>query len=245
MLNQTLECLNPSINRRLITSSVLTLSIAIAPATLARYVSPPHPTSPRIPTQSTGTRGGCEALAGLPLTLLAPKKQVGQTVSLHPTFVWFVPDTKPLPLEFRLFEVGPNEQLKLTKKIAISSSPGIMKLSLPENEPSLAVGSRYLWQVAIFCNPNHPSTASVAKAEFLVVETPAALRQALATTSNPSQRREIYANAGLWYDALSEALETATSSKLGKAVSSLLEDLAQLEEPEQSMYLRQIARGGS
>ena len=122
-----------------------------------------------------------------------------------------------------------------------------MKLTLPEDKPSLTLGERYLWQVAILCDSNHPSSDLIARAEIEVVQVPLALKRALAT-KNRFEMAEVYAEAGLWYDALSEALGSAKDARLGKVASSLLEDLAKLEEPKatqiessQSENLRQIA----
>jgi len=53
-----------------------------------------------------------------------------------------------------------------------------MKLSCCRRKPGLAVGQKYLWQVAILCDPNYPSDL-VAKAEIEVVEMSPALKTAL------------------------------------------------------------------
>ncbi|HAX75247.1 MAG TPA: hypothetical protein DCY88_05275 [Cyanobacteria bacterium UBA11372] len=213
---------------------------AIAPV-LAAYNPPPDQPPPRGNTSSSAPRGGCASSQGLPLTVLAPLKHVGQTASVRPMFAWFVPDTKPFPLEFKLFELTGNNTFKLVEKVDLQSSSGIMKLSLPENKPGLAVGQRYLWQIALKCDSNHPSTWVVSRAQIEVVEMPSNLRTVLSTTKNPLEISDLYARAGLWYDALSEALKAVEGSRLGEVASTLLEDLAKLEEPQQSANLRQIA----
>lgn len=248
-MTQILWLLNKRIDSRLVTSCVLSLSMAVTPPALAEYKPPPDQRPPSGYTTSTGPRGGCEGSGGTSLTVLAPQKHVGQTASVHPTFAWFVPDSKPLPMEFALYKYGPDSRPKLAHKLELKSSPGIMKLSFPKDKPALAVGQRYLWQVAILCDPNHPSSDLVAKAEIEVVEMPPTLKRALSTRMDRHEIIDLYAKAGLWYDALSEALETAENSRLGEVASTLLEDLAKLEEPEatqvgsrQSANLRQIVR---
>lgn len=236
------------IDSRLVASCVTSLLLAQGQAALAGYDPPPEQRPPSGYTTSSGTRGGCSGSEGLPLTVLAPEKHVGQTVSVHPTFAWFVPDFKPKPLEFTLHEYGSDGKPKPVQKIGLQSSPGIMKLSLPEDKPGLVRGKRYLWQVAILCNPNYPSSDVVANAEIEVVEMPPPLKRQLSTTSDRLEMANLYTRAGLWYDALREAIGSAEDSRLGEVASTLLKELASLEEQEatrseseHSETLRQIA----
>ena len=250
MKTYTLWLFNKRINSRLLPSLVTSLLLAVTPPALAGYQPPPGQRSPSGYTSTTGPRGGCEETGGTSLTVLAPQHHVGQTASTHPTFAWFVPDSKPFPLEFTLYEFNSGRGPKLVQKISLQSSPGIIKLSLPQNKPGLAIGQRYLWQVAILCNPNYPSSDLVAKAEIEVVKMSPALKSALSTkTTRYEEIVDIYAKAGLWYDALREALGPAEDGGLRKVTSTLLEDLAKFEEIEatqvesrQSTNLRQIAK---
>ncbi len=248
MTNQLLYFLNKCIGSKLVNSFVLCLSIVITQAALAEYQPPPDQRPPGGYTSTTGPRGGCEASQGTSLTVLAPQRHVGRTVSTHPTFAWFVPDIKPFALEFTLYELNPGSVLKLAQKISLQSSPGIMQLSLPKDKPGLAVGQRYLWQVAMICDHNHPSSDLVAKAEIEVVEMPPDLKRTLFTEMDRLKIADLHAEAGLWYDALHAALEPTKDSRLGEVASTLLENLAKLEEPEaaqiesaQSSNLRRIA----
>lgn len=249
MMTKLQSLLKKCIDSRLVTSCVTTLLLSVPQAALAGYAPPPDQRPPSGQTTSSGTRGGCSGSEGLPLTVLAPQKHVGQTASVHPTFAWFVPIS--IPMEFTLHEYGSDAKLKVVHKISLQSSPGIMKLSLPEDKPGLVRGKRYLWQVAILCDRNHPSKDLVANAEIEVVETPPALKRQLSTTMDRLEIANLYARAGLWYEALREALGSAEDSRLGEAASSLLEDLAKLEEPEGTQVksthsgdLRQIAAKG-
>lgn len=248
MIIQILWLLNKRIYSRLLTSCVLSLSLAVTPA-VAEYEPPADQRSPSGYTSTTGSRGGCEASEGTPLTLLAPQRHIGQTASTHPTFAWFIPDSRPFAMEFTLYEYGSDSRPKLAHKLELKSSPGIMKLSLPQNKPGLVRGQRYLWQVAILCDPNYPSSDLVAKAEIEVVEMPPSLNRTLFTKMADHEMADLYAKAGLWYDALSEALGPAEDSRLRKVASTLLEDIAKLEESKaiqvesrHSENLRQIAR---
>lgn len=228
MVTSVLWLLNRCITSTLVTSCIL-ISLSGARVALAEYKPPADQRPPGDYTSTTGSRGGC-AGGGAPLKVLAPQKHVGQTTSTHPTFAWLIPDSISLPMEFTLYEYGSNLSLKVAQRVAMQSSAGIMKFSVPKAQPGLTVGKRYLWQVAILCNPNYPSGDLVAKAEIEVVEVPSALRRALATEAEHLKIAELYAKAGLWYDALGAALNSEVGS--GEFTTTLLADLAKLEQPE-------------
>ncbi|MFB2876388.1 DUF928 domain-containing protein [Floridanema aerugineum] len=251
---------------RVLSACFLTILLSVQSAAYAEYKEPSSQRAPGGRTDSSGSRGGCSGVAQLPLTTLAPQKHIGQTVSSHPTFAWFVPDSPEIKMEyleqavspyptlawflpvspqykteFSLYEYSSNGTINLIKKIELKSSPGINKLSLPKDTPGLTVGKTYLWQIAVICNENYPSSDLVKKAEIEVVELPSNVKMSLDAVKNPLQRADIYANAGLWYDALGEALTADANSQSGKTVASLLENLAQIENAEKSNDLRQIA----
>lgn len=232
------------IHSHLLTGCALGCVLVTTPA-MAEYQPPTDQKPPSSYTQSAGPRGGCEVAEEAGLTALAPQNHVGQTTLSHPTFAWFVPDSNSLPLEFALYKYTPTGNVQLAYKTRLRTTLGIMKLSLPKNYPGLVLG-RYIWQVAMLCNPNHPSSDMVAKAEIERVEMLPILAKKLPQTRDRAAKVELYAQAGLWYDALAEALWEAS---LKSEAASLLEDLARLESPEttaatnqQGKYLRQIAR---
>ncbi|NEP00178.1 MAG: DUF928 domain-containing protein [Symploca sp. SIO2E9] len=180
---------------------------------------------------------GCQT-GEIPLTLLASLNYVGQTISTHPTLAWFVPDSEPFDLEFRLYEYGLDGNLKqVGNEILLKSSPGIMTLSpIEPDTPGLSVGKKHLWQVTIICNPNDPSQDLLAAAQFRVVDKPLTFSRNIENLTN-LEKVDFYAQEGLWYDALSEALKLSEDSKLGDVGSVLLESLAKWEEPEATQQL--------
>jgi hypothetical protein len=170
-----------------------------------------------------GRRGGCTGDAEISLTALAPQSHVGQTASTHPTFAWFVPDAQPIEIIFQVYEYGSNGSRDVIQEIPLQSSPGIMTLSLPKDEPGLSVGQRYGWRVVLLCNPNSPSSALVAGADIDVVSLPATFSDSL----DPLEKAKQYAEAGLWYDALAEVLASGKEASI--LLEDLLKDLAELE----------------
>lgn len=246
MLTKATGLLNKRITSRLLTMGVLVYSLVLCNAVVAEYIPPGDQKPPTSRTTGTVTRtGGCRKDKQATLTVLAPQKHTGQTVSSHPTFAWFVPDTESYPLEFRLYRYKANGDRTIIRKVRLQSQRGIMSFSLPLDTPPLVAGQRYNWQVILLCNPNRPSSALVAGADLDVVAMPNNLATTLATANNLQQKVNVYANAGLWYDALSTAL-TATTNKASQRLElELLEELANLEdasEPHTTEYTTRIRR---
>ncbi|OKH38051.1 hypothetical protein NIES2119_10835 [[Phormidium ambiguum] IAM M-71] len=226
---------------RLLSICILTLFVSIASAAFAGYNPSSDQRQPRDNTASTGGRGGCSGRSKETLIALAPQQYIGQTVSLRPTFTWFVPDSQSYKMEFALYEYTSGNNKKLLKKIELNSSPGIMKLSLPESIPDLMVGKTYFWQVAVLCNEGYPSSDLITRAELEVVPLPTNVKTSLDTVKDPLQRSDIYANSGFWYDALSEALTADNTPQSRATISTLLEELANFESAEVSRELVKVA----
>lgn len=132
-----------------------------------------------------------------------------------------------------IYEWVPSGKPKEVRKISLQSSPGIMKLSpFSENELGLQPGKEYLLQVVIHCDPDNPSGDLVDEASIEVVKMPAAVQSKLNRAVNSVEKAKIYAEAGLWYDALNEALKLAQASKLEEVGSTLLKDFAKWEAPK-------------
>lgn len=215
--------LKPRQQHALIASLVLTLSISIAPMALAKYHPPKRPSAPKV-TRPGASRGGCDPNTSVGLTPLVPFSHIGQTSSQRPTFTWFVPDRTSHPLQFRLFKSN-GQPLYRTE---MQSQPGIMQVSLPQNQRELTTGQVYRWQVVLVCNPSTPLSNVVATADIEVVKPIARLQTQLATTQTPQQRIDLYAVSGLWYDALAEALKSPNSQN-SSPVLELLDSLASSE----------------
>lgn len=223
----------------LIASLILTLSIGIAPVALAKYRPPPKPSAPKGTRPWISRGGSCDGNAAGKLTPLVPLSHVGQTSSQRPTFVWFVPDRTPHPLQFRLLKSNG----KFLYRTEMQSQPGMMQFSLPQNQPELATGQVYRWQVVLVCDPQVPLSNVVVAAKIEVVKPAASLQTQLAAAPTPQQQSDLYAEAGLWYDAITAALKVSETAQNQSAVLDLLDSLASSEaQPlkDWSDRLRQI-----
>ncbi|MBE9044692.1 DUF928 domain-containing protein [Pleurocapsales cyanobacterium LEGE 10410] len=212
----------------------------MAKPVLAEYKKPTNQSNDAPSSQSTGiaaTRGTCNSADNktkansATLTTLAPYGHVGQSTATNPTFVWYVPDRESYPVEFWLYESDPasysgkGEQVYQTR---LSSSSGIMTHSLP-TEVSLVPGRTYVWQVAIICNPNSPSQSLVVNNRVKIVEVDPATTSQLNNAENPVTKADVYAQSGLWYDALAE-VALLEDPQAENATIKLISQLAEIEE---------------
>ncbi|WP_333451990.1 DUF928 domain-containing protein [Microcoleus sp. K5-D4] len=222
-----------------IASLMLSISFWVAPVALAKYTPPQNPSKPKETGTNTTRSSSCEGNSSARLTALVPFSHVGVTISGHPTFTWFVPDSPPRPLQFRLF----TRTGQLLYRTEMQSQPGIMSVALPSNLPQLLIGQSYQWQVVLVCDPDDPPSNVVAAAEIQVVQPAASLQSQLAAAQSPQRRIDLYAEAGLWYDAIAEARKASETSQSQAAVLELLDSLASSEaEPlkDWSDRLKQI-----
>jgi len=204
----------------LLIAGILLSQSAVALA-IGKYIPPEERSQPSGYTRSTGSRGQCRNDAKIPLTLLAPYTHVGQTASKHPLLAWYVSREDSLPMQLSIYEQEENKRPKLLYSLELETKPGIMKVALPENQPILERGRRYIWEVAIICNPNLPATHIVASAEIEVV-----------AEANQGDR------ASLWYDVLKLSLNNADKGQLTPESANLLRQLAQLEKKQGQLGIR-------
>ena len=230
--------LNKRINVKLVIFYALTLVLIVAPIALANYVPGDQKPVPPDRRSDGGTTRGCSD-GDIPLTVLASRNYVGRTISQRPTFAWFVPqDSAAKPMQFIIYEWTPRNQAIEVHKVSLQSLPGIMKLSpFSKDEMGLQTGKEYRWQVVIHCDPDNPSGDLVSAASIEVMEMPATVKQQLNRVISNSEKAQIYAKAGLWYDALDEALKLSQDLKLGEVGFTLLNNLAYNETKKISPQL--------
>lgn len=182
----------------------------------AEYQPPKDEPPPSGYTRATGSRGYKERCqADIPLTLLAPYTHVGQTTSEHPVLAWYVPVKASIPMEVSIYQEDADRRPQLLQTLKLTTSPGIFQVALPKDKPGLQPGKRYIWQVAILCNPKRRSSDLVASAEIDVV-------------ANSSAKD----NSSFWYDIFSSSLNTAKTTQLTRSSLELLTQLAELEKQQ-------------
>jgi hypothetical protein len=220
-------------------------SLGITNPAQAEYKKPKNQAGNDAPNSQTtsiaATRGVCSPAADRPeqkansatLTTLAPYSHVGQSNAINPTFTWYIPDQESYPMEFWLYEFDPTSYDSKGRQVyqaKLPSSAGIMSHSLPTKQISLTPGKTYIWQVALICNPNSPSQSLVVNNQVEIVEVDPTLKTQLNNSSDYLTKADIYAQAGLWYDALAEVATMPNDPQAQDLTLKLISQLAQTEQ---------------
>ncbi|MDZ8224925.1 DUF928 domain-containing protein [Nostoc sp. ChiVER01] len=186
---------------------------------LAQATAFNQPSLPSGPPPAGRVRGGAKRDGGddacpLPitktdLTALVPFTEEansvtnvwGQTTEEHPSLFFYVPYTKDLPyaVEFVLQDQDLKDIYK--EAIALPDKPGVIRVSLPTSAPALALNKQYRWFLTVNCDKQENSPPTFVEGVIQRIELkPAALKEL--QTTEPLKRYAIYAQNGIWYEAL-------------------------------------------
>ncbi len=154
------------------------------------------------PGQRTGagSRGDCEQ-PKKPLTALVPETNIGLTVSERPTFLFYNPyASKPeLSVEFVLRDEQKKDVYQTTLPVP---GKGIVSVSLPETVSPLENGKTYQWVFTVICNPGDRMKDDFVKGAVRREALQPDVESQLAGATTERDRVSIYAENGLWYDAV-------------------------------------------
>ncbi|MEG4024361.1 DUF928 domain-containing protein [Microcoleus sp. S13C4] len=168
-----------------------------------RFIQPREDIDERPPTQPRRpVRGGCASISQLGLTALVPKNKIGRTVSDYPTFLFYLPQTEAQSAEFILQD--PSGKPIYKQDVTISNLSGVIGVSIPANQnvPPLEVGQSYRWNFTVICDSQDRSSDQIESGTVRRVEISADIRRQL-DQADPRQKTVIYAENGIWQDALS------------------------------------------
>ena len=145
-------------------------------------------------------------------------------------------------VEFTLQEAeGPRPSVLIRKTIE-KPKAGINRLQMPADIPELIPGQKYYWSVDLACNPNQPMHDNniFVETDFRRAETNAVSPEVIAKLQAAESERDraaVYAQAGYWYDALSNLLaareQTPSNAALKQSYLSLLEQVGLTEVAKQ------------
>jgi Domain of Unknown Function (DUF928) len=145
-----------------------------------------------------GTRSG-NARDMFVLSALVPADS-GLTISEQPALYWFISSATTLPVEVTISDPRAIQPI-LETRLPGPVQPGVHRIKLADHGVRLAPGVAYRWSVSVISDVNRRSRDILAGGVIERVEAPTGLRQKLALTPS-DQYPFIYADAGLWYDAL-------------------------------------------
>lgn len=172
-----------------------------------------------------GTRGTSER-ESFSLQVLAPD-HVGNTINEQPCLYWFISKSTGYPLELTVTERRAIKPV-LEKTLTVPDQGGIQFACLSEYEVKLSKGSMYKWFVTLVIDPETRSKDILAGGMLEVVDSTPILTEKL-NSADQSRYSDIYAEEGLWYDAIdavSKMIETSPDNvEYRKWLESLLEQV--------------------
>ena len=157
-------------------------------------------------TMGSGSRSNCNSdLPKDSLTLLVPEASVVHyTSSSTPPLFIHSKVASAVPLKFTL--VNPQVAKPLVEQTFSISQPGVKQLELPKSA-NLKEGTIYLWYVAIPCQEDPQKYQEVLGAAIEKVPVNAEVSQQLQKSVTKEETAAVYATHGIWYDALSFAIQ--------------------------------------
>jgi hypothetical protein len=176
------------------------------------------PTNDKIPQ----SRGGASRPAMIkcyhdsaysqPMKSLVPTSQQGLTISDHPTFWVYIPQTEAASLYLAIKTL--DDRGVYQTQFPLNHSGGIMAVTLPEEAPALQVGEIYTWSIALLCNSPQvdiPFVGGYVRRVDLSL-TPESSTDLL-------QQAAAYGQAGVWYDTLTRLAELKQTQPNNPAVT--------------------------
>ncbi len=149
-----------------------------------------------------GTWGNCFLNSKYAVPLI-PTDNETQTVSPHPTFFFYVPETaKPLQgLEFVLWDEQTDKTV-YKKTIKSVTQGGIVSINIPTDQPSLEPEKQYTWGFSMVCDFANRDQDWYLDGKINLV-TNENLSSQIEQTTQPLEQVVLYATAGLWENAVS------------------------------------------
>jgi Domain of Unknown Function (DUF928) len=165
-----------------------------AAANIPVYVPPPR-------SAPGGRVGGSTRGTGMMpiLSALAPD-HTGLTTQEQPSLFWYLAGATTYPVELTIIDDQTIQPL-LERRLSGPIQPGVQRVRLADYGVRFSPGVPYRWSVALVVDPDSRSRDNIAGGTIERIALPKALRAKLdgaGKTNAPS----IYAEAGLWYDAL-------------------------------------------
>lgn len=146
------------------------------------------------------------------LAILTPRisrRDLGLTVSPYPTFLVYIPNTTAKTGELILKEYiidSKKERDVYRTTLTLPTQSGIVSISLPKTEQPLEVGKQYKWWFRLVCSVDQEGTNwQMTDNGWLERIQPSESLANQLTNAKPGDLPALYANAGIWHEALASA----------------------------------------
>jgi len=213
------------------------------PLRLAQIFEPPPGQGAPGQTAGGGRRdaGRCEAIrlsegvaahqavSRRSLTALIPNSNAGLTTAKQPSFFFYIPEVATQKAEFVLdtVENGKRKQV-VAFQVALAGQPGVFKLTLPPDAPSLNVNQDYFWAFSILCQSQGTLRDPLVSGKVRRVQVDATLAAQL-DQATALEKVSLYARSGIWYEAITQLASLRQTqpndSQLSQAWQTLLQSV--------------------
>ena len=163
-----------------------------------------------------GSRGvGTE----LPRVYVLAPADIGFTTKAKPDLFWFASDNTSAKITLTVYTEDPSKPL-LEQSLPAVAAPGIQRIKLSEFGLELQPRTEYRWRVLLVDEaPNRPAARAVASGTIQRTNAWSKLQARLQNEgSDQLARAKVYAEEGLWYDAL-ENIGQALDADKGNALA--------------------------
>ena len=171
--------------------------------------------------KDAGSRPFCPQ-SDTPFTALVPVTNLGFTAAQYPTFWLYTPYPSGV-IELVLMEENTKNTVYQTQ-FQVTEGPGIISFKLPNTAPSLEIDKKYRWTFDFLCNA--PSDTLSVTGVILRKSLTSTLQNQSANAS-PQQRVAVYAQAGLWYETLTELAQLRMTNPQNAELSATWATLLQ------------------
>ncbi|MEJ1932490.1 DUF928 domain-containing protein [Nostoc sp. NIES-2111] len=176
---------------------------------ISQAFKPPKRQGPPV-SAGGSTRGSSSCIKGnKSITPLIPTNKLGLTFSERPTLFWFIPQNSAKMANLALVTY-PEKKLFYETTLTLPNKPGIIGYTLPTNSPALVTGKTYRWYLMLICNQQDFSSNPTVDGWVERIQTDSATSQ-LVAKANVRNLPSIYAEAGIWYEALASLVQLRRS----------------------------------
>lgn len=175
--------------------------------------------------EGAATRGTCKfnlAEQQPGLTALIPPSNIGLTTAANPTVFWYLPKNNYQVGEMMLYKATETEQTLVDRTTFLLEGRSSLDRFTWANQ-TLALNQDYRWVLSLICDPANPDPSQIVYVEGWIrrVDLAPNVQATLAKTQGLN-RFQVYAQSGLWYDALTVLAKQPPSPQVRQEWSKLL-----------------------
>ncbi|AOX00223.1 hypothetical protein BJP34_12865 [Moorena producens PAL-8-15-08-1] len=148
---------------------------------------------------------------------LVPGTNFGLTTSERPTFWFYVSSSQSRRWQAQFWLQDKEGNQVYQETFRLQNTPGIVKITLPETVSPLVVEDLYRWHFSVICNGTGRLKDDFVYGGVERISITSDLEKQL-EGKNPRKRIAVYAQQGLWFDALTSLAELRLANPEDKSL---------------------------